>query len=109
MSPFGTAPSFSDGSGTTTCFYINTANNASHAQIDYSITTPGLDVTAMISRLRFRMQDGLAQGGPTSFAGNFGINLKDVSGGDNKLIAEANDKAAAFIREHLKAKKNPGK
>jgi Ca2+-binding RTX toxin-like protein len=69
-------------------FYINTANNASRVQIDYSITTPGLDVTAMLSRLRFRMRDGLAQGGSTSFAGNFGINLKDVSGGDNKLRSD---------------------
>ena len=57
-------------------------------RIDYSITTPGLDVTAMLSRLRFRMRDGQAQGGSTSFAGNFGINLKDVSGGDNKLRSD---------------------
>ncbi|HTL58763.1 MAG TPA: calcium-binding protein [Candidatus Limnocylindrales bacterium] len=73
-----------DGQG----FYINTANNASRAQIDYNITTPGLDVSANLSRLRFHMRDGLAQGGSTSFAGNFGINLKDVSGGDNKLRSE---------------------
>src|SRR5438105_9655357 len=42
----------------------------------------------MISRLRFQLRDGFAQGGPTSFAGNFGINLKDVSGGDNKLRSD---------------------
>ena len=69
-------------------FYINTSNNASRAQIDYNITTPGLDVSANLSRIRFRMRDGPAQGGSTSFAGNFGIYLKDVSGGDNRLRSE---------------------
>ena len=45
--------------GSCPSFYINTANNASRVQIDYSITTPGLSVTAMISRLRFQLRDGL--------------------------------------------------
>ena len=30
-----------------------------------------------------------------------------LSGGDRKLIDEANNRALAFIREHLKAEKKP--
>jgi Ca2+-binding RTX toxin-like protein len=70
-----------DGSG----FFLDTANNTSPFTIDFTVTTPGLDVTATLSRLRYRMRDGLAAGGPTSFSGTFGIDLIDPSGPDNRL------------------------
>lgn len=68
-------------------FYIGTASPASRVDINFNFTTPGLEATAFLARLRFRMRDGLAQGGSTSFAGSFGITLRDVSGGDNRLRA----------------------
>jgi len=70
-----------DGSG----FFLDTTNNASPFSIDFTVTTPGLDVTATLSRLRYRMRDGLAAGGATSFTGTFAIDLLDPSGADNRL------------------------
>ncbi|MGI8605381.1 MAG: calcium-binding protein [Verrucomicrobiales bacterium] len=71
-----------DGQG----FYIDTANNASRVEISFNVTTPGLDVSATLARLRFRMRD-MAEGGRTSFGGNFGAALIDP-GADNRLRAD---------------------
>lgn len=70
-----------DGTG----FFLDTTNNASPFTIDFTVTTPGLDVTATLSRLRYRMRDGLAAGGSTSFSGTFSVDLLDPTGADNRL------------------------
>jgi Ca2+-binding RTX toxin-like protein len=67
-------------------FFLDTANNNSTFTIDFNVTAPGFDVTATLSRLRYRMRDGMAAGGPTSFSGQFILDLLEPSG-DNRLRA----------------------
>ncbi|MBE0546793.1 MAG: hypothetical protein IH627_03850, partial [Rubrivivax sp.] len=76
-----------DGGG----FYLNTADNASTFHAGITTTLTGLDVSANLSRLRFRISDESAADGdgvaPTSFAGNFVLDLLDPGslGADNRL------------------------
>ena len=70
-------------------FYFNTANAASQFTTALTLTVPGLDVGAELSRLHFRLTDESAADGdavpPTAFTGTFTMDLLDPSGADNKL------------------------
>lgn len=72
-------------------FYFNTANNASTFSLGLTTTVPGLDVSANLARLHFRLTDESATDGdsvpPTAFTGTFSVDLLDPSGADNKLRA----------------------
>ncbi len=70
-------------------FYLNTANNVSSLGVGLAATLPGLDITVMLSDLRFTLTDESATDGdavpPTMFAGTFAVDLLDPSGADNRL------------------------
>ncbi len=72
-------------------FYLNTADNASVVQAGFATTLSGLDVSATLSALRFRVTDESSLDGngvaATSFAGYFALDLLDPGsqGADNKL------------------------
>lgn len=71
-------------------FYLNTASGASTFTAGFTVTLPGLNVSANLSKLRFRLTDESADDGdsvpPTSFTGAFAIRLRDPGGGtENRL------------------------
>ena len=81
-----------DGSG----FYLNTADNASTFSAGISTKLDGLNISANLSRLHFKVTDESATDGdtlsPTLFSGSFALDLLDpgTQGADNKLrVGEA--------------------
>ena len=97
-----------DGSG----FYVNTADNASNFSAGLTTKLDGLNISANLSRLHFRVTDESATDGdslsPTLFSGSFALDLLDpgTQGADNKLRIGEATAAADLLDARLSASAN---